>query len=183
MILQGYVSSNLSLRILPPCTDLPIGADQDLNGEEVSRDTFPLPQLGKQLDKTCEDVYDGPGFSIIRGLDPDAYSVEDLAVIYLGMSSYIGERGASKTNEGLCLVSAETTTLQCFVLSPVAVHVIKRDDETGSQYNLDKVGFPKCCLSGVFRLKPAHSLFTQIRSPIASASLLAAWPPKAARAY
>ncbi|KAF8846804.1 Clavaminate synthase-like protein [Acephala macrosclerotiorum] len=94
---------------------------KELDGEKVSRSTFPLPNLGKQLDKTCEDVYDGRGFAIIRGLDPDVFSTEDLTVVYLGMSSYVGERRGKQDQRGSMLM-----------------HVIKRNDESGSQYNLDK---------------------------------------------
>jgi hypothetical protein len=50
---------------------------QGLNSDEVDKSNFPLPNLSKQLKKLTDDVYEGRGFIIIRGLDPDAYSLED----------------------------------------------------------------------------------------------------------
>jgi len=52
------------------------------------------------LEKACEDVYNGRGFSIVRGLDPNAFSLEDMTVIYLGISSYIGEGRGKQDQRG-----------------------------------------------------------------------------------
>jgi hypothetical protein len=49
------------------------------------------------------DVYEGRGFAIVRGLDPDAYTMEDLTVVYLGISSYIGERRGKQDQRGSML--------------------------------------------------------------------------------
>ncbi|AEO71829.1 uncharacterized protein THITE_2148420 [Thermothielavioides terrestris NRRL 8126] len=84
---------------------------QGLDGSEVSRANFPLPNLSRKLEAVCADVYEGRGFAIVRGLDPDAYTVEDLTVVYLGISSYIGERRGKQDQRGSMLM-----------------HVIKRDD-------------------------------------------------------
>ncbi|OTA89507.1 hypothetical protein M434DRAFT_106935 [Hypoxylon sp. CO27-5] len=94
--------------------------DQELNGEAITKATFPLPQLGKHLDQICQDVYHGRGFAIIRGLDPEAYSLEDLTLVYLGISSYIAERRGKQDQRGSMLL-----------------HVIKRN-ETDDQYGEDK---------------------------------------------
>ena len=37
-------------------------------------------------------VHNGCGFVVVRGLEPKSYSREDNVIIYLGVSSYIGER-------------------------------------------------------------------------------------------
>lgn len=79
-----------------------------LSGHEVSQSTFPLPLLGKQLTNVRNDVYEGRGFSIVRGLDPDAYTVEDLTVVYLGISSYIGERRGKQDQRGSMLSAMPT---------------------------------------------------------------------------
>jgi hypothetical protein len=78
-------------------------ADLGIDGSTVSRETFPLPILAKHLDEICHQVYDGRGFSIVRGLDPDAYAIEDLTIIYLGLSSYIGERRGKQDQRGSML--------------------------------------------------------------------------------
>lgn len=79
------------------------GADFGLGGHEVSQATFPLPSLGKNLANVRNDVYGGRGFAIVRGLDPDAYTMEDLTVVYLGISSYIGERRGKQDQRGSML--------------------------------------------------------------------------------
>ncbi|GAB1317294.1 Taurine hydroxylase-like protein SAT17 like [Madurella fahalii] len=85
-----------------------------LESNEVSPATFPLPTLSARLSQVCSDVYEGRGFAIVRGLDPDAYpSIEDLTIVYLGISSYVGERRGKQDQRGSMLM-----------------HVIKRDDLT-----------------------------------------------------
>ncbi|KAK3320449.1 hypothetical protein B0T19DRAFT_387052 [Cercophora scortea] len=65
-----------------------------LYGNEVSPINFPLPTLGPKLIGISLDIHRGKGFAVIRGLDPEAYSAEDNALIFLGISSYIaGKRG------------------------------------------------------------------------------------------
>ncbi|KAL2826069.1 hypothetical protein BDW59DRAFT_161191 [Aspergillus cavernicola] len=96
--------------------------ESGFSGHEVSQATFPLPSLEKELANVRNDVYEGRGFSIVRGLDPEAYSVEDLTVVYLGISSYIGERRGKQDQRGSMLM-----------------HVIKRgDQERDIQYSEDK---------------------------------------------
>ncbi|KAI1455336.1 Clavaminate synthase-like protein [Annulohypoxylon moriforme] len=94
--------------------------EQELDGEAITKATFPLPNLGIHLDQICQDVYHGRGFSIVRGLDPEAYSLEDLTIIYLGISSYVAERRGKQDQRGSMLL-----------------HVIKRN-ETDDQYGEDK---------------------------------------------
>jgi hypothetical protein len=36
----------------------------------------------------------------VRGLDPDTFSAEDITVIYLGVSSYIGEGRGKQDQRG-----------------------------------------------------------------------------------
>ena len=59
--------------------------------ETLSRASFPLPTLGPILSKLAKQIHDGKGFFIVRGLNPDNYSRDTNAVMYVGISSYIGE--------------------------------------------------------------------------------------------
>ena len=77
-------------------TKIALGLDGDL----VSRDNFPLPNLGLRLDKIRRDVYDGKGFGVVRGLDPQKYCVEDLTVLHLGIQSYIATRHGRQDKKG-----------------------------------------------------------------------------------
>lgn len=71
-----------------------------LDGDLVSKDNFPLPILGPRLDEIRRDVYNGKGFGVIRGLNPDKYSVEDLSILYLGIQSYIANRLGRQDKKG-----------------------------------------------------------------------------------
>ncbi|KAF4485695.1 hypothetical protein FAGAP_11453 [Fusarium agapanthi] len=75
-----------------------------LDGDCVSRDNFPLPTLGPKLDRIRQDVHQGKGFGVIRGLDPQKYSVEDLTVLYLGIQSHIANRHGRQDRKGNMLV-------------------------------------------------------------------------------
>ncbi|KAH7022997.1 hypothetical protein EDB80DRAFT_878505 [Ilyonectria destructans] len=75
-----------------------------LDGDLVARDNFPLPTLGPRLDQIRRDVHEGKGFGVIRGLDPQKYSVEDLTVLYLGIQSYIANRHGRQDKKGNMLV-------------------------------------------------------------------------------
>ncbi|KAH0558756.1 hypothetical protein GP486_004599 [Trichoglossum hirsutum] len=59
--------------------------------EKLSRSNFPLPTLGPILSELAKQVHSGKGFFVIRGLKPDNYSRETSMVMYVGISSYIGE--------------------------------------------------------------------------------------------
>ncbi|CAF3551505.1 unnamed protein product [Fusarium graminearum] len=75
-----------------------------LDGDCVSRDNFPLPTLQPLLDGVRQDVHQGKGFGVIRGLDPKKYSVEDLTVLYLGIQSYIASGHGRQDRKGNMLV-------------------------------------------------------------------------------
>jgi hypothetical protein len=74
------------------------------DGNEVNRQYFPLPTLGKMLLHYAEDLHHGKGFVNIRGLDPNHYSSEDNILLFLGISSYIGEKRAKQDDDGSMLM-------------------------------------------------------------------------------
>ena len=53
-------------------------------------DAFPLPQLRKKLDAILDDIENGRGFKLIRGIPRDRYSDSDCELIYWGITSYFG---------------------------------------------------------------------------------------------
>lgn len=59
--------------------------------EWVSHETFRLPTLGDKLRKLAEELTSGIGLFQIRGLDPQKYSSETNVILYLGISSYVGQ--------------------------------------------------------------------------------------------
>ena len=60
---------------------------------------FPLPTLGPVLHTIRDELIDGRGFVLIRGLPIERYSREAAATIYLGIGSHIG-RPVSQNAEG-----------------------------------------------------------------------------------
>jgi hypothetical protein len=72
---------------------------------KACKENFPLPNLAPLLSETCDDIYNGRGFAVIRGLEPDLYSPEDFASIFLGISSYIAERRGKQDQRGTMMSS------------------------------------------------------------------------------
>ena len=66
----------------------------DLDGSDLCPANFPLPNLGAKLRALNMDLYDGKGFSVVRGINPKMYDVVDLTLTYLGVQSrYLDENG------------------------------------------------------------------------------------------
>ncbi len=72
----------------------------ELDGDLINRDNFPLPSLHRVLRQLCNEVHNGKGFFVLRGLDPKKYSVEDGLIIFLGIQSYIAEQRARQDDKG-----------------------------------------------------------------------------------
>ncbi|KAI3329435.1 Clavaminate synthase-like protein [Xylariaceae sp. AK1471] len=77
---------------------------QELDGNQVNQDNFPLPTLGPKLQILGHDIHSGKGFHVIRGLDPDDFSVEDLTIIWLGVQAYIADQCGRQDHRGNMLV-------------------------------------------------------------------------------
>ena len=62
------------------------------HGDKVGCDTFRLSDdLRSRLREASRDVHNKQGHCILRGLEPNKYSAEDNAMIFLGVASYIGD--------------------------------------------------------------------------------------------
>ena len=58
---------------------------------EIGRDDFPLPRLGPELAELAEELIDGRGFVLIRGLPVARLGHEASAIAYWGMGRHLGE--------------------------------------------------------------------------------------------
>lgn len=56
----------------------------------ISQETFVLPTLGKRLASILEELLNGRGFVMIRGLPVGRYTEEQSAIAYLGLGAYLG---------------------------------------------------------------------------------------------
>jgi len=66
---------------------------------EVTRDTFELPRLAVALEKIRDEVMDGRGFAVIRGLPVERYSMREAAMAYYGIGAQMGS-ARSQNGEG-----------------------------------------------------------------------------------
>src|SRR4051794_39021929 len=57
---------------------------------EIRRADFPLPTLGPRLDTMRQEILDGRGFVLIRGLPVEGRPVTDSAAAYWGVGTYFG---------------------------------------------------------------------------------------------
>ncbi|KAI1860603.1 uncharacterized protein JN550_011451 [Neoarthrinium moseri] len=55
----------------------------------VTSETFPLPNLHADLRRLSEELHNGHGFFVIRGLRVDHYNREENVIIYTGISAHI----------------------------------------------------------------------------------------------
>lgn len=57
----------------------------------MTRDDFPLPRLGTTLASLREELEDGRGFQLLRGLPVSRYSLEDARLLFWGLAVHLGE--------------------------------------------------------------------------------------------
>jgi hypothetical protein len=57
---------------------------------EIRREDFPLPTLGRVLERLCDEVLDGRGFVLMRGLPVEGRPLAGSATAYWGIGSYFG---------------------------------------------------------------------------------------------
>ncbi|KAI1371306.1 Clavaminate synthase-like protein [Hypoxylon crocopeplum] len=58
----------------------------------VNQETFPLPQLHPELRRLSDELHNGHGFFVIRGLLVDEHSREENVIIYAGLSAHIAPK-------------------------------------------------------------------------------------------
>ncbi|PNY20677.1 Uncharacterized protein TCAP_07321 [Tolypocladium capitatum] len=75
-----------------------------LDGDLITRENFPLPNLGPKLNQLRRDIHEGRGFGLIRGLNPRKYPVEDLTMLHLGIQSHVANRQGRQDKKGNMLV-------------------------------------------------------------------------------
>lgn len=58
---------------------------------KMDRHDFPLPHVGKRLQAMGQDIKNGCGFGLLRGLDPQRLSLQEQAYAFCGVGTYLGE--------------------------------------------------------------------------------------------
>lgn len=57
---------------------------------DMTRADFPLPQLAEKMGQYMEEIRNGRGFVVLRGLPVERYSDEDAGAIFFGLGLYLG---------------------------------------------------------------------------------------------
>ncbi|KAK2023447.1 TfdA family taurine catabolism dioxygenase TauD [Colletotrichum zoysiae] len=66
---------------------------------EISQETFPLPNLHKTLRAVSDEIHNGHGFKVVRGVPVDKYSREENVIIYAGVSSHVAPVRGRQDNQ------------------------------------------------------------------------------------
>lgn len=85
----------------------------DMQAHRFGRDDFPLAGLGETLAGLLEQIQNGRGFALIRGLPLDRWSREQIEAVYWGIGSYLGNP-ISQNGEGQ-LIAEVTNRGQSYV--------------------------------------------------------------------
>ena len=57
---------------------------------DIDREHFPLTAMRPRLERVLEEIYDGRGFVVLRGLPVGRYRDEDVGLIFWGLGRYLG---------------------------------------------------------------------------------------------
>jgi hypothetical protein len=67
---------------------------------QISRDNFPLNDVGATLQRIRHDILHGRGFVQMRGLPVRHYTRAEAATIYMGIGAHLGDAMASQNDKG-----------------------------------------------------------------------------------
>jgi hypothetical protein len=70
--------------------DAAVQASRALKIQDIGRAQFPLPTLGHRLDGLLDELLEGRGFTLVRGLPMERYDTETAARAYWGLGRYLG---------------------------------------------------------------------------------------------
>lgn len=64
---------------------------RDIDIADIARDDFVLPTLGQKLAAIQDDVVNGRGFVLLRGLPVERWSMRESAVAFFGLGAHFGD--------------------------------------------------------------------------------------------
>ncbi|KAH7417717.1 taurine catabolism dioxygenase TauD [Cadophora sp. MPI-SDFR-AT-0126] len=151
-----------------------------LDGNLVDRSNFPLPRLQQTLGSLAEDIHNGKGFCILRGLEADRYCLEDSMIVFLGIQSYVAERWMRQDEVGNMLVHVTADPSN----ERLSKHVRHSTDTIPfhTDPDADILGFQTrdvAASGGKFVLASGHSIYNElvrIRPDIISTLAAPDWP-------
>ncbi|KAK1980426.1 TfdA family taurine catabolism dioxygenase TauD [Colletotrichum cereale] len=66
---------------------------------EISQETFPLPNLHRTLRAISDEIHNGHGFKVVRGVPVDKYTREENVIVYAGVSSHVAPVRGRQDNQ------------------------------------------------------------------------------------
>lgn len=73
-------------------TALKVAKEQGATVATVNKTSFPLPHFGELLSVMQYDLDKGFGFSVIRGVPIEGLSIEDIELVYAGITAHFGQK-------------------------------------------------------------------------------------------
>lgn len=72
-------------------TENPIGPilDTELALGHITQETFPLPNLNPKLRAISDEIHNGHGFKVVRGVPVQSHTREENIIIFAGISAHI----------------------------------------------------------------------------------------------
>ena len=65
-------------------------AEREADIARITKSDFPLPTLAPKLARICDEVLNGRGFVLMRGLPVERWSIREAATAYFGIGSHFG---------------------------------------------------------------------------------------------
>ena len=65
-------------------------AEREADIARITKADFPLPTLAPKLGRICDEVLNGRGFVLMRGLPVERWSIREAATAYFGIGSHFG---------------------------------------------------------------------------------------------
>lgn len=59
--------------------------------DDITRETFPLDDMGELIARVSHELMEGRGFLMLRGWPVERYALEDIGVMYYGFGAHFGE--------------------------------------------------------------------------------------------
>ena len=102
-------------------------ARKNIPFQDITVDDFPLPRLGRRLKEFADELEQGRGFGVIRGIPVENYSEDACKIISWGICSYLGavipqSLQGDFINHVIDLTDVKSTT------NPDLVHIVKREE-------------------------------------------------------
>ena len=80
----------------------------------ITREGFPLPVLGKNLRCIQDDLHNGVGFAVLRGVPVERYDIRRAAIAYFGIGAHLGEAVSQNARVTRSAMFATSASIQAF---------------------------------------------------------------------